>query len=384
MIEYQGDLEFHLLGKIFRLPSCELRRPVTDRPAAAGIARASTSTQAMRHSIFAILVLCSTLPGHASPSDLLKKPDEWFKSSEGARCTTNILSWQSAEGSWPKNLDVTKEMFSGDRAKLKGTFDNGATTDELRYLARAHRAVGDAASRQAFLRGLDLILEAQYPNGGWPQSFPPGNQYPRHITFNDHTMVRLLVFLREVASGGDLSWVDAARRQQAGRAFDKGLACILKCQVVVDGKKTVWCAQHDEVTLAPVKARSYELPSLSGSESAGILRFLMTLDAPSAEVIEAVEAGVAWFDSAKIEGIRIESRDGDRKVVGDAGAPPLWARFYQIETNRPFFCDRDGVIKFSLSEIGKERRNGYAWYGNWGNSVANDHRKWRQRIQSGK
>ncbi|HYT69764.1 MAG TPA: pectate lyase, partial [Gemmatimonadales bacterium] len=44
------------------------------------------------------------------------------------------------------------------------------------------------------------------------------------------------------------------------------------------------------------------------------------------------------------------------------GAGPLWARFYEIGTNRPIFSDRDGVIRYDLREIGEERRRGYLWY----------------------
>ena len=51
-------------------------------------------------------------------------------------------------------------------------------------------------------------------------------------------------------------------------------------------------------------------------------------------------------------------------VVADPTAPPIWARFYEIGTNRPFFCGRDGVKKYSLAEIEHERRIGYAWYTN--------------------
>ena len=39
-------------------------------------------------------------------------------------------------------------------------------------------------------------------------------------------------------------------------AFRRGMDCILKCQVVIDGSPTVWCAQHDEITLAPAMGRS--------------------------------------------------------------------------------------------------------------------------------
>jgi PelA/Pel-15E family pectate lyase len=49
-------------------------------------------------------------------------------------------------------------------------------------------------------------------------------------------------------------------------------------------------------------------------------------------------------------------------VVKDPGAPPLWARFYEIGTNRPIFSGRDGVVKYNLSEIEAERATGYRWY----------------------
>jgi PelA/Pel-15E family pectate lyase len=192
-------------------------------------------------------------------------------------------------------------------------------------------------------------------------------------------MVRLLDLLREVATADGMKFVDPDRRHTASAAFDRGIACIVKCQIVVRGTPTVWCAQHDEVTLAPAAARSYELPSLSGSESAGILHLLMSLEQPSPEVIRAVKAGVAWFEAAKLTGIKIVKVDGDRKVLKDPSAPPIWARFYEIETNQPFFCGRDGVKKQALSEIEAERRTGYAWYGSWGDAVAKTYAKWPHR-----
>ena len=259
------------------------------------------------------------------------------------------------------------------------TFDNGATTDELRYLAKAYNATADESCLTAFLAGFDVILKSQYPNGGFPQYYPLSKAYHRHITFNDNSMVRILGFLRDTTTDRGYAFLDPTRKAAASRAFDRGIDCIVKCQIIVDGKPTAWCAQHDEITLAPADARAYELKSLSGAESAGILHLLMSLEKPSPDVIRSVNAGVAWFDSAKIEGIRIEKVDGDRKVIKDRSAPPLWARFYEIETQKPYFCDRDGVRKYSLEDIGRERRNGYAWFGNWGGKVARDHSKWKFR-----
>jgi pectate lyase len=332
-----------------------------------------------------LILACFLIPlaslGAANfPSDLLKKPDAWYASAEGRETTACVLSWQTKDGIWPKAADTARSMKPGNKNNAEGTFDNKSTTDELRYLARAHTATRDEVSKNAFLRGLDSILKAQYENGGWPQVYPPGKKsYTRHITFNDDTMVRLMRFLGEVAVEDRYSFVDPGRRTAASAAVARGVECILKCQIVINGKPTVWCAQHDEVTLAPTLARSYELPSLSGAESAGIVRFLMSLDKPSPEVIRSVKHAVAWFESAKITGIRVEKVNGDRQVIADPAAPPLWARFHDLETGRPFFCDRDGVKKQQISEIGKERRNGYAWYGTWGESVASEYAKWSHR-----
>jgi PelA/Pel-15E family pectate lyase len=322
--------------------------------------------------------LCLIQGALAFPEELLEKPDDWFRSEPGKTAVANVLSWQAESGSWPKNQDNSKKPFSGKQKKT-GTFDNGSTTDELRFLARAFEVTADPANRAAFLKGYDHVLEAQFPNGGWPQYFPLSKQYHRHITFNDNSMTRILEFLRDVTTSKRYDFIGAERRAAGSKAFDAGISCILKCQVVRNGKPTVWCAQHDEITLKPAMARSYELESLSGSESAGILRFLMSIEKPSPEIIAAVRAGVEWFAQSKVDGIRIEKIKGVRTAVTDPKATPLWARFYDIETNRPFFCDRDGVKKWNYNEIGKERRNGYAWYGNWGESVAKAYAKWSHR-----
>lgn len=334
----------------------------------------------MKRILACFLIPLASLGAANFPSELLKKPDAWYGSEEGREVTACVLSWQTKDGTWPKAVATARTMNPGCKDDAEGTFDNKSTTDELRYLARAYGATRDESCKTAFLRGFNLILKAQYVNGGWPQVFPHGEKaYTHLITFNDDTMVGLMRFLREVPADGIYSFVDAERRTAASAAVDRGVACILKCQIVTGGKPTVWCAQHDPVTLAPGQARAYELPSLSGAESAGIVRFLMSLDKPSPEIIRSVKDAVAWFESAKITGIRVEKVNGDRQVIADPGAPPLWARFYDLETGRPFFCDREGVKKTQLSEIGMERRNGYAWYGDWGASVAMEYAKWPHR-----
>lgn len=307
------------------------------------------------------------------------RSDDWYRSDEAKRVTANVLSWQSVAGSWPKNNDTTRQPSTEDPNKISGTFDNNSTTGELRFLAREFRATQDKRCEHAFLKGLDHILKAQYASGGWPQFYPPSKQYHRHITFNDGSMIKLMELLTEIATSPDYAFVDTVRRTAVKASLDRGLACILKCQIRVNGKLTVWCAQHDEVDYSPAGGRTYELVSLSGAESAGILHYLMSLDNPDPNVVRSIKAGAEWYESARIKGIRVTTVNRDRTVVEDPNALPLWARFYEIETNRPIFSGRDGVKKYAMSEIEAERRNGYAWYGQWGLSVASDYAKWKEK-----
>lgn len=315
--------------------------------------------------------ISSAMAAGGGAAQFLKEKDAWFQSAEAKRVAANILSYQSLSGGWPKNTNTVDKPFQGNPKQLKATFDNRATTDELRFLARCCQATKEEIYQAAFSKGLAYVLTAQYPSGGWPQFYPPGKGYHRHITFNDGSMTRLLVFLREVCSSRIYQFVPAKEREAARVAFDKGIDCILKCQIVVDGRPTVWCAQHDEVDYRPRPARTFELAGFSGSESVDIVRLLMSLERKP-EIVKAVDGAVAWLEAAKLTGIRLETRPdpalprgGDLVVVSDPSAPPLWARFYDLKTGKPFFVDRDGIPKASIAEIGYERRNGYAWYGVW-------------------
>jgi pectate lyase len=321
------------------------------------------------------------------PHRYLDKPEAWFATDEAKRIAANILSYQAEAGGWPKNIDTTAAPFRGEREQLKPTFDNRATTDELRFLARVYQAARDERCRAAVEKGIDYILKAQYPSGGWPQFHPPPKTYHRYITFNDDAMVRLLEFLRETATSDLYQFVGTERRTAARRAFERGIDCILKCQIKVEGRLTAWCAQHDEKDYRPRPGRTFELVSLSGAESVGVVRLLMSLEKPGPEVVKAVEGAAAWFESVQLKGIRVVREKDDRSptgqnkvVVRDASAPPMWARFYEIGTNKPLFADRDGVARYDVAAIGYERRNGYAWLGYWPQKLlAQEYPTWKKK-----
>ena len=103
-------------------------------------------------------------------------------------------------------------------------------------------------------------------------------------------------------------------------------------------------------------------------ESASIVRLLMSLPDPDKRVKKAVHAAMKWFDTYKLTGLRIVhtghwgSPNRDTKLVSDPNGSPLWARYYDLKYCEPFVCDRDGIPRRHLEQIGTERRNGYSWY----------------------
>ncbi len=353
------------------------------------------------------LFLCGTSGLQAADYKTKKSYKEWpreagkfteafYRTDEARRIGENVLLYQLESGGWPKNIYIPAELTPDERAKAetskadvrRGTIDNRATTTEIRYLAKLYNATGDSRYRDAAIHGIDYLLEAQYDNGGWPQFHPGATGYHAQITFNDNAMVDVLHLLRDAAQKeSPYTFLPDSIATAARRAFQKGIGCILACQVEQDGRPTVWCAQHDRHTLAPCKARAYELPSLSGAESANITLLLMSLPQPDPAVIKAVEGAVSWFQKTAIT--RLEREDfinaqgeKDYRMVEDGNAPRIWARFYEIGTNRPFFCGRDGIKKYRVEEIEHERRTGYSWYNRAPEKVLKQYSKWKAALAS--
>lgn len=326
-------------------------------------------------------------------NNINKQPDAFYATAEARAVADNVVYYQNADHGWPKNVDMTARTAP----KAGSTIDNRGTTTQVELLARVYGATRCPQYGEAMRAGVEFLLAAQYDNGGWPQVYPNPSGYQQHITFNDDAMIHVLTVLRAMAEGkAPYTFVEAPLRATASAAVARGVDCILACQIKIEGGQRGWCAQHDEVTLAPAQARTYELPSVSGSEGAQIVRFLMTIEPPTPEIIAAIEGAVAWFQAVKLSGIRVTATTDasqptgeDRVVVQDPAAPPLWARFYELGTNKPIFssrcevpeCDANPFYmrRYSLAEIENERRVGYAWYGNWPAAVLTEYEAWKAK-----
>lgn len=332
----------------------------------------------------------------------LDKPTEWYAGAEARHIADVIVSFQTPAGGWGKNQDRTGAIrqpgqdyvADNDSRFLKpgdfdtpenphwhyvGTLDNNATTTEILFLARVAKAVPDkdaAPYRAAIIRGVQYLLKAEFPGGGWPQVWPLEGGYHDGLTYNDDAMLLAIRVLKQVAhnAGHHYSFVPKDIRKAAAAAVPRGQAIILKTQVKDShGVPTIWAQQYDPLTLAPEAARNFEPDFPAVSESVPVLMDLMNLKNPDAAEVRAVYAAVAWLNKTAIHDMKWAGPD--HHLVKSTGAPLLWARYYTAD-GEARFGDRDKSIHDTVTDISKERRNGYAWYGTWAGKALKRFEKW--------
>jgi len=294
----------------------------------------------------------------------------------------NILLFQRDNGGWPKDYDMRAVLTDAQKKRVRDThaktdtsYDNHNTHTQVAYLAQAFVVTGDPALRDACVGGVDFILSSQYANGGFPQWWPNPGSIAKRITLNDGVMMGIMNVLKDSADRVPaFAWIDETRRARCAEAEARGLACLLKMQVTVNGIRTGWGQQHDEKTFETVGARTFELPCIAPGDTVEVVEFLMRYERPSAEIVAAVESAVTWLKKTQINGFTTKrvpappaefvrhKTDFDVVLVADEQAQPMWARMVEPGSDRPIFASRDGIKVYSLDEVDRERRTGSGWY----------------------
>jgi PelA/Pel-15E family pectate lyase len=392
--------------------------PATERaPWTAYLDRSERQMQADRAALAAERTASTTTPplpkGAYSASTVpLNRPLAWYASAEARHIANVIVSFQTPAGGWSKNLDLSGsprlpgQSYAPDNSNKHpgpadfdaphnpdwnyvGTLDNDATTTELYFLARvaASAPSPDAERyRASVLKGIRYLVDAQFPNGGWPQVWPLQGGYHDAITFNDDAVTHAAEVMTAVSSGAaPFSFVQTSLRNQASISASRVLDCILRTQIHINGKLTAWAQQHDALTLEPAAARNYEPAALSSGESSALLLYLMSLPNPSPAVIASVDAGVAWLRSTAIYGQAWTADRSDpagRHLEQRASAGPIWSRYYSLTTNSPIFGDRDKTIHDNVAEISLERRNGYSWFSSGPKQALDAYTAWHKKHSS--
>lgn len=105
---------------------------------------------------------------------------------------------------------------------------------------------------------------------------------------------------------------------------------------------------------------------------------------PSAQIKTSVEAAARWFDTHRMRDLATKKIDDptqetgqDVILIAQPGAS-LWARFYDLQNQRPLYANREGKALTEYMQVPNERRVGYAWHGTWPDKLLKDDiPKWR-------
>ena len=201
------------------------------------------------------------------------------------------------------------------------TFDDGGTAEATKFFLRLYAAKRDGRHRATLERAIDFILESQYPNGAWPQRWPPGKpDYSAYLTFNDDVAAENIeTLMRCYRVLGDERLATTIRR-----AMD---AYLLTLQ---PAPQAGWAMQYTP-DLSPAAARSYEPAALATSTTARnidqLLKFYRWTG--DAKFLARIPEALAWLESCRL--------------------PPALARngrefptFLEVGSNRPLYLHRTG------------------------------------------
>ena len=341
-----------------------------------------------------LTVACySFAASYAPPSTAVSKINSYRSYSELTNAasgmdidlyTKNMTTWQIDNGGFYKAMaESYKNAYTGGQKSGwrsatggdVGTIDNDATVQEMRLLAVRYKETTNASYKSTFKtsfnKAVNFLLTMQRASGGLPQVWPKRNDYSDHITINDNAMIRAMVTMMDIAnktSPFDSDIIDDATRSKMNGALEKAIDYLLKAQIVNNGTPTVWCAQHDTVNYAPRPARAYELESKSGSESAGVVWFLMNWPNQTEAIQKAIKSAIAWYKKTRVVGLYFNKKQG---VFEQREGNVLWYRFYEVNNDNYFFCDRGGASTKTqdFTKISEERRTGYQWAGDYGTAL---------------
>lgn len=296
--------------------------------------------------------------------------------------TKNLTTWQMPHGGFFKAYAAKyKNPWNGTDARSDqvrnnvelGTIDNNATIQEMRLLAVRYKATTNttykATFKASFQKALGFLVTSQQAKGSWPQMYPARGNYSDMATYNDNAMIRVMVLAKDITDGispFDSDIATATQKTQLSTALGKAVDFALKSQIYNNNQPTVWCAQHDPSSYAPVTARAYELPSKSGSESAGVVWFLMNWPDQSAAIQKAVKGAIAWYKKNRVPDMKFS----EGNFIASSGSS-MWYRFYEVNSDAYFFCDRAGESSKTqdITKLSDDRRYGYQWAGDYGSKL---------------
>lgn len=287
---------------------------------------------------------------------------------DAARAAGEVLVFGQLEsGGWRNSIDFDPEgprtdRYRGGRGNPKGknfsTLDDGITQGALAFLFRLDGALefSDEEIHEAAESGLASLLDAQFPNGGFPQGWraPVGDDHPvKDASFPDYdwkTEGRIKNYwdcptLNDGVAGHVLEALLAAeeirgKTPETAEAI-RGLGDFLARAQLPD-PQPAWAQQYSP-EMIPIWARKFEPPAIAARESEDACLALLGIASHAGETryLEPVVPAVKYLE---------------RSFLLDGRLP----RYLELESNRPLYMQRRGDV-YSLTHDDSDLPSHYGW-----------------------
>ena len=249
---------------------------------------------------------------------------------------------ERAQRGYRSNKTYKPQRRGRDRNNIT-TLDDDTTTAALRFLMRVDREFTtrgekNAAIAESIRFGLNAVIAAQAPNGGWRQNW---DRYPKPLSerafpirkatypeewsrkwlndwrgkyyLNDDVIGQTIrTMLDAWETYGDETYLASAKR---GGDF------LLLAQM--PEPQPAWAQQYDEL-MHPVWDRKFEPPAISSMESRFAVTALLDLTERTGDrkYLKPIPSAIAYLAKSELRAGRA-------------------ARFYELQTNRPLYFTRN-------------------------------------------
>lgn len=257
-----------------------------------------------------------------------------------------VLAWtQNANGGWYYTVRVSTMPASftiGPRNEDWCVYGSGMATQNLGFLIDLDKDYDAEWLTLAIEFGLEKMMEHQFEDGSWARWYPLRSgswAWTALRSFNDGVINDCIETL--------LAAYKAYGRSEYMNAAMRGVEYMLQTQLPAPQRG--W-AQHYDANKNPVAGRPFE-PESACSEVTGrnvntlILFYVETRDE---RYFTPVLPAIEWLENSRI-------------------GQDLWARFYELGTNRPLYADTQGRRYYNINQLPPAIRNSYAWHGSFSN-----------------
>lgn len=269
-----------------------------------------------------------------------------------------IAALQNEDGGFavlPDNFEMAQTGASLGSLKGASSIENGATTAELKYLAKyiTENKPEDSKYQDAFIKGIKFLLSTQLDNGGWTMQPNGGSGFNGNIEVGNSAMTEVLTLLSDIAVLNNQNYVFARKAMNVDAiksAVEKGNDFIVASQISNNNKKAGWASQYDKAGKVTM-GRTYERASVSSYTTKAVVDYLMTIHNPSQAVKDAVESAYSWLKDVKIANKKQEvvkdtsMNNGFDVYFVDEEGKWTWASNYVYDeandSYRPLYSDVD-------------------------------------------